>query len=108
MRVSVPAALRDSDRALEELVAEHLPASQAALAAAARSLFFSLPVAFAPPGRVGPSLGVTAPAPPARPSPFLDMGPPIPPRPFGENDPRVVRPTLGSLRFVTPRSALSK
>ena len=36
----VPAALSDGGRTLEDLVSEHLPASHAALQAAARGLFF--------------------------------------------------------------------
>ena len=46
IHVRVPAALGDATRTLEDLVGEHLPASHAALQAAARGLFFSLPVAF--------------------------------------------------------------
>src|SRR2546428_8172809 len=44
LRVHVPDALQSSERPLEELIGEHLPASHAALQAASRSLFFSLPV----------------------------------------------------------------
>ena len=39
----VPEALADGSRSLEDLVGEHMPASHAALQAAARGLFFSLP-----------------------------------------------------------------
>ena len=54
MRAYVPDALRDSEHTLEELVERHLPKSHAALTAASRSLFFSLPVAFDPAESVGP------------------------------------------------------
>ena len=108
MRVSVPAALHDSDRALEELVAEHLPASQAALAAAARSLFFSLPVAFDPAESVGPYLAVIDHDAAGQPYRFLDMGALIATQAFGENDPSVVRAILESLPFVTSRYAHSE
>ena len=52
----VPEALLDNERTLEELVEQHLPASQAALTAASQSLFLSLPVAFDPAESVGPYL----------------------------------------------------
>jgi 4-aminobutyrate aminotransferase-like enzyme len=108
MRVSVPVALHDSHRALEELVAEHLPASQAALTAAARSLFFSLPVAFDPAESVGPYLAVIDHDAAGQPYRFLDMGALIATQAFGENDPSVVRAILESLPFVTSRYAHSE
>src|SRR5579864_580771 len=58
MRVHVPAILLDSQHALDDLLAQHLPTSQAALTAASRSLFFSLPVAFDPAESVGPYLAI--------------------------------------------------
>ena len=58
VHVRVPEALRNSERTIEELVERHLPASHAALDAASRSLFFSLPVAFDPAESVGPYLAV--------------------------------------------------
>ena len=58
MHASVPEALKNGERSLEALVAEHLPASQAAFEAASRSLFYSLPVAFDPAESVGPYLAV--------------------------------------------------
>ena len=58
MRVRVPAALTDWDRPIDELVERHLPASHVAFAAASRSLFFSLPVAFDPSESVGPYLAI--------------------------------------------------
>ena len=54
IHVHIPAALEDSDLSLDELIRKCLPASSAALEAASRSLFFSLPVAFDPRGRSGP------------------------------------------------------
>src|SRR5689334_11418826 len=43
VHVNVPEALFEIDGPLEELIREHLPASAAALDAASRNLFFSLP-----------------------------------------------------------------
>jgi len=48
IRASVPDGLRDGSRPLDSVVAEYLPRSQRALEAAARGLFYSLPVAFDP------------------------------------------------------------
>ena len=56
LRAHVPEELHTGEGALEVLVARHLPASHAALQAAAQSLFFSLPVAFDPAQSVGPYL----------------------------------------------------
>src|SRR6266513_1288975 len=74
MHVHVPEALQDSERPLEDLVAQHLPASHAALQAASRSLFFSLPVAFDPGESVGPYLAIIDRDPSGQPYRFLDMG----------------------------------
>jgi 4-aminobutyrate aminotransferase-like enzyme len=104
----VPDALHDSERSLEALAAVHLPASQAALEAASRSLFFSLPVAFDPAQSVGPYLAVVDRDPDGRPYRFLDMGALIATQAFGENDPAVVRAILESLPFVTSRYAHSE
>jgi len=70
----VPEALRESERSLEKLIEKHLPASHAALEAASRALFFSLPVAFNPAESVGPYLAVIARDPAGQPYRFLDMG----------------------------------
>ena len=56
LHVHVPRALHDSPASLDELVAQLLPASHAALQAASQGLFFSLPVAFDPSESVGPYL----------------------------------------------------
>src|SRR6266851_6415976 len=108
MRVHVPERLRDSERPLEELVAQHLPVSHAALRAASRSLFFSLPVAFDPGESVGPYLAVIDRDEAGEPYRFLDMGALIATHAFGENDPAVVRAILDSLPFVTDRYAHSE
>ena len=108
MRVHVPEALQDGERSLEELVAQHLPASHAALQAASRNLFFSLPVAFDPGESVGPYLAAVDRDPAGQPYRFIDMGALIATHAFGENDPTVVRAVLESLPFVTSRWAHSE
>ena len=108
MRVHVPEALKDGSRALDELVAECLPASHAALQAASKSLFFSLPVAFDPSESVGPYLGIVDRAGGGEAYRFLDMGALIATQPFGENDPMVVRAILDQLAFVMSRYAHSE
>src|SRR5207253_3408866 len=104
----VPEALRDSECSLEKLVEQHLPASHAALEAASRALFFSLPVAFNPAESVGPYLAVIDRDPAGQPYRFLDMGSLLATNAFGENDPAVVRAVLESLPFVTSRYAHSE
>src|SRR5438046_3517101 len=74
VHVHVPDALRDSERSIEKLVEEYLPASHASLEAASRSLFFSLPVAFNPAESVGPYLAVIDRDDAGHPYRFLDMG----------------------------------
>src|ERR687883_1430404 len=74
MRAHVPDALQDGDRPLDELVAEHLPASHTALQAASRGLFFSLPVAFHPAESIGPYLAIVDRDASGEPYRFLDMG----------------------------------
>jgi 4-aminobutyrate aminotransferase-like enzyme len=104
----VPDALQDSERTLEQLVEQHLPASHAALEAASRSLFFSLPVAFDPAESVGPYLAVIDRDPAGEPYRFLDMGALIATNAFGENDPSVGRAILQNLPFVASRYAHSE
>src|SRR2546429_1463637 len=108
LRASVPEALSDSERALDRLLEEHLPASRAALEAASRSLFFSLPVAFDPSESVGPYLAVIDRDPSGTPYRFLDMGAQIATQAFGENDPDVVRAILDWLPSVVSRYAHSE
>src|SRR5262245_3026160 len=108
MHVYVPEALHDSERTLDELVQQYLPASHAALESASRSLFFSLPVAFDPGESVGPYLAVVDRDQAGQPYRFLDMGALIATQAFGENDPTVVRAILESLPFVISRYAHSE
>jgi 4-aminobutyrate aminotransferase-like enzyme len=108
MHVSVPEGLRDSARSLEGLVEQYLPASQAALEAASRGLFFSLPVAFDPSESVGPYLAIADRDAGGQPYRFLDMGALLATQAFGENDPALVRGILESLPFVTSRYAHSE
>ena len=104
----VPEALLDGERTLDALVEQHLPASHAALEAASRGLFFSLPVAFDPAESVGPYLAAVDRDAAGQPYRFLDMGALIATQAFGENDPAVVRAVLESLPFVTTRYAHSE
>jgi len=108
MHVSVPAELCDGARPLEEVVAEQLPDSHAALQAASRSLFFSLPVAFDPGESVGPYLAVVDRDARGEPYRFLDMGAMIATHAFGENDPDVIRAVLDALPFAVSRYAHSE
>jgi L-lysine 6-transaminase len=108
MRAYVPEALRDGERSLESLIAEHLPASQRALEAASRALFFSLPVAFDPAESVGPYLAVIDRDAAGQPYRFLDMGALIATQAFGENDPAAVRAVLESMPFAASRYAHSE
>jgi 4-aminobutyrate aminotransferase-like enzyme len=108
IHVRVPAALEDPDRPIDDLVAACLPASHAALAAAARSLFFSLPVAFDPEASIGPYLATADRAADGEPYRFLDMGALIATHAFGENDPDIVRAVLQHLPYVTSRYAHSE
>src|SRR5262249_20980980 len=108
MHVYVPEALHDSERTLEELVQQYLPASHAALESASRSLFFSLPVAFDPGESVGPYLAVVDRDQAGQPYRFLDMGALIATQAFRENDPTVFRAILESLPFVGSRYAHSE
>ena len=108
MHAYVPDGLLDANRPLEELVEQHLPKSQTALAAASRSLFFSLPVAFDPAESVGPYLAIADRDGAGEPYRFLDMGSLIATQAFGENDPRVVEAIVNSLPFVTSRYAHSE
>jgi 4-aminobutyrate aminotransferase-like enzyme len=108
VHVHVPDALRDGERPLDELVERHLPVSHAAFLAAARSLFFSLPVAFDPAQAVGPYLAIADRDPSGQPYRFLDLGELIATHAFGENDPAVVAAIVDSLPFVVSRYAHSE
>src|SRR5262245_45646232 len=104
----VPESLRASERTLEALVEQHLPASHSALQAASRGLFYSLPVAFDPAESVGPYLAIIDRDAGGQPYRFLDMGALIATQAFGENDPVVVQAILESLPFVISRYAHSE
>ena len=108
VHVHVPEALLDSERALDEIVAQIFPASSAAFDAASRGLFFSLPVAFDPSESVGPYLAIVDRDPSGRPYRFLDMGALIATQAFGENDPTVVEAIVEGLPFVATRYAHSE
>ena len=69
----------------------------AALAAASRNRFFSLPVAFDPSESVGPYLAIVDRDADGRPYRFLDMGALIATHAFGENDPAVTHAIVESL-----------
>jgi 4-aminobutyrate aminotransferase-like enzyme/ribosomal protein S18 acetylase RimI-like enzyme len=104
----VPEAFHESDEPLDDLVVRYLPASNAALQAAAQGLFFSLPVAFDPSLSVGPYLAVIDRDAAGQPYRFLDMGALIATHAFGENDPDIVRAILQWLPSVTDRYAHSE
>ncbi len=108
VHVHVPESLHDSQRPLDLLVEQHLPASHAALAAASRGFFYSLPLAFDPGESVGPYLAVVDRDGAGQPYRFLDMGAMIATHAFGENDPAVVHAILESLPFVAERWAHSE
>jgi 4-aminobutyrate aminotransferase-like enzyme len=108
MRVHVPEELCESDRALDDLVRDLLPASHAALEAASSSLFFSLPVAFDPAQSVGPYLAIVDRDAAGEPYRFLDMGALIATQAFGENDPAVLQAVLDSLPYIASRYAHSE
>jgi 4-aminobutyrate aminotransferase-like enzyme len=104
----VPEALTDADTPIDQIVAHQFPASHAALSAASRSLFYSLPVAFDPTESVGPYLAITDRDGSGEPYRFLDMGALIATHAFGENDPAIVRAVVESLPFVASRYAHSE
>ena len=108
IHVHVPSALLDHDAPIDDLVATCLPTSHAALAAAAKSLFFSLPVAFDPGESVGPYLATADRDPDGAPYRFLDMGALIATHAFGENEPAVVAAVLEHLPYVVARYAHSE
>ena len=109
IKVHVPRGLHEQNEAsLDDLVAQLLPASHAALQDASQGLFFSLPVAFDPSESVGPYLAAVDRDVSGAPYRFLDMGAEIATHAFGENEPDVVRAILDSLPFVTDRYAHSE
>jgi 4-aminobutyrate aminotransferase-like enzyme len=108
VHVHVPAALADSDRIIEDLVQQHLPSSAAALNAAAKNLFSSLPVAFDPAQSIGPYLATVDRDSLGEPYRFLDMGALIATQAFGENDPDVVEAVVSHLPYAFSRYAHSE
>jgi len=108
IHVNVPEALFEADGMLEELVRDHLPASSAALDAASKNLFFSLPVAFDPACSIGPFLATIDRDPHGEPYRFLDMGALIATQAFGENDPAVIEAILNHLPYTFSRYAHSE
>ena len=108
IHVHVPDALREGDGPLDELTREHLPASDAALEAASRSLFWSLPVAFDPAHSIGPFLATIDRDSGGQPYRFLDMGAMIATQAFGENDPTILEAILDRLPYVFSRYAHSE
>jgi len=108
VHVNVPEALFETDEALEELIHDHLPASAAALEAASRNLFCSLPVAFDPAYSIGPFLATVDRDAQGQPYRFLDMGALIATQAFGENDPNVIEAILNHLPYAFSRYAHSE
>ena len=108
VHVHLPVALSEHDGPLEEIISTCLPASNAALEAASRSLFFSLPVAFDPGHSIGPYLATIDRDPAGEPYRFIDMGALIATQGFGENDPAVVAAVLRELPYVVGRYAHSE
>jgi len=108
IRVNVPEALLDGEHTIDALVEQLFPVSHAALQAASRNLFFSLPVAFDPREAVGPYLAIADRDSRGEPYRFLDMGALIATAAFGENDPAVVEAVAASLPFAVSRYAHSE
>ena len=108
IHVHVPHALKDPDQALDDLIARCLPASHAALEAASKSLFYSLPIAFDPSASIGPYLATLDRDGQGEPYRFLDMGALIATQAFGENHPDIVQGVLAHLPYVVSRYAHSE
>jgi 4-aminobutyrate aminotransferase-like enzyme len=108
IHVNVPAALGEVDRPLEELIERCFPVSHAALEAASKSLFYSLPIAFDPAESTGVFLATADRDANGQPYRFLDMGALIATHAFGENDPVVVAAVLRDLPSVVSRFAHSE
>jgi 4-aminobutyrate aminotransferase-like enzyme len=108
VHVRVPEGLRQGDRPLEELVRTWLPRSHAALEAARRGLFYSLPVAFDPAESVGCFLATSDRDERGEPYRFLDLGAQIATRAFGENEPWMIEAILRDLPCVVNRYAHSE
>ena len=83
-------------------------ASAAALEAAAKNLFSSLPVAFDPAHSIGPYLATVDRDSKGHPYRFLDMGALIATQAFGENEPDVIEAVLNHLPYTFSRYAHSE
>ena len=108
IHVHLPDAFRAIDGPLDEIIQKCMPASSAALEAAAQSLFFSLPVAFDPSQSIGPYLATADRDPEGEPYRFLDMGALIATQAFGENNSAVVDAVLRHLPYAVSRYAHSE
>jgi 4-aminobutyrate aminotransferase-like enzyme len=108
VHVHVPPALFEDDGPLDELIRDYLPASAAALEAASKNLFYSLPVAFDPSHSIGPFLATVDRDAQGQPYRFLDMGALIATQAFGENEPAVVEAILNHLPYTFSRYAHSE
>ena len=108
IHVHLPDAFRAIDGPLDEIIRKCMPASSAALEAAAQSLFFSLPVAFDPSQSIGPYLATADRDPEGEPYRFLDMGALIATQAFGENNSAVVNAVLRHLPYAVSRYAHSE
>jgi 4-aminobutyrate aminotransferase-like enzyme len=108
IHVHLPPCFSDPERSLSDAVERDLPASQAALDAAANGLFYSLPIAFDPAESVGPYLATADRDADGEPYRFMDLGALIASQPFGENDAEVVASVLRGLPFVASRYAHSE
>ncbi|MCK6545196.1 aminotransferase class III-fold pyridoxal phosphate-dependent enzyme [Myxococcota bacterium] len=108
IHVRVPPGLEAANLPLEDVVARCLPASKAALDAASRALFYSLPVAFDPSESVGPYLATADRDERGEPYRFLDMGAQIATHAYGENAPEIIESVLEHLPFAVARYAHSE
>src|SRR5262245_59863563 len=108
IHVHVPESLWEVDRPLEELIERCFPVSHAALEAASKSLFYSLPIAFDPAESTGPFLATADRDASGQPYRFLDMGALIATHAFGENDPAFVGAILRDLPSAIARFAHSE
>ncbi|HEY7447066.1 MAG TPA: aminotransferase class III-fold pyridoxal phosphate-dependent enzyme [Vicinamibacterales bacterium] len=108
VHVHVPQALYQREAPLDDLIHDVLPDTNAALEAASRNLFYSLPVAFDPAQSIGPFLATIDCDSSGEPYRFLDMGALIATQAFGENDPAIVEAILTHLPYAVSRYAHSE
>ena len=108
VHVNMPAGFQVVGGPVDELVATNFPVSHAALRAASKGLFYSLPIAFDPAWSVGPYLATADRDAAGEPYRFLDLGALIATQPFGENDPTVLAALLRDLPCAVARYAHSE